>query len=47
VFHITIAIGRFFEILLLDIARSLAGVIAAAVAVTALLAFVVRWLRSR
>jgi len=44
-FHITIAIARFFEILLLDIARSLAGVVAMAIAATGIVLFLYRWLR--
>jgi hypothetical protein len=31
-FHITVAIARFFEILLFDIAKSIAGLVALAVA---------------
>lgn len=46
--HISVAIGRFFEILLLDIARSLAGVIVAAIVAIAIAVCIGRWLwRSR
>jgi hypothetical protein len=46
-FHITIAIARFFEILLLDIARSLAGVIAVALAAAGIILVLCRWIRRR
>ena len=44
-FHITIAITRFFEILLLDIARSLAGVIGVGLAATGIAFLLYRWLQ--